>query len=133
MSGPKPIVEGWGAWLVFLLALAFYTYTLQPSLAWGDGTRLQREAVTGESFILAEMVEPAITPDPFPFNRLGVAAWDHPLYVMIAHTLVVLLPFIARLWLVNFVSALCGAGAVALVYVLIATQTGSRAAGVVAA
>jgi len=133
MAGAARLFERWGAWLVFLLALAFYTYTLQPSLAWGDGTRLQREAVTGESFILAEMVAPAITPDPYPFNRLGVAAWDHPLYVILAHTAVKLLPWVARLWLVNFVSALCGAGTVALVYVLIATQTAWRAAGVVAA
>ncbi len=126
-------LDRWAPWLAFLLALVFYTYTLQPSLAWGDGTRLQREAVTGESFILAEMVQPAIHPDPFPFNRLGVAAWDHPLFVMLAHTLVRLLPWVARLWLVNFVSALGGAGAVALVYALIATQTSSRAAGAVAA
>ena len=122
-----------GAALAGLVALAFYTYTLQPSLAWGDGTRLQREAVTGESFILAEMVQPAITPDPWPFNRLGVAAWDHPLYVMATHTLVRLLPQIDRLWLVNFFSALCGAGAVALVYALVALETGRRAAGAVAA
>lgn len=133
MAAPHPNRDRWGAALAFVLALAFYTYTLQPSLAWGDGTRLQREAVTGESFILAEMVQPAITPDPFPFNRLGVAAWDHPLYIMLAHTAVRLLPWVARLWLVNFVSALAGAGAVALVYGLIATQTGQRAAGAVAA
>ncbi|MCC7358228.1 MAG: DUF2723 domain-containing protein [Anaerolineales bacterium] len=122
-----------GALAAGLLALAFYAYTLQPSLAWGDGTRLQREAVTGQSFILAEMVPLAIAPDPLPFNRLGVAAWDHPLYVMVTHTLVRLLPALDRLWLVNFFSALCGAGAVGLVYALVAEETGRPAAAAIAA
>jgi hypothetical protein len=120
-------------WVVLALALAFYIHTLQPSLAWGDGTRLQREAVTGESFILAEMVEADFAPDPFPFARLGVAAWDHPLYVILAHTLVRAMPGIHDLWLVNLVSAVFAAGAVALVYAWVLRHTGSTAAACVAA
>ena len=92
--------------LLFLAVLAFYIVTLQPSLAWGDGIRLQREVVTAESFILAEMVEPALSEvervdfadDPLPFARLGVAAWDHPLYVMLGHTLLRALPAVYNLW-----------------------------------
>jgi hypothetical protein len=121
------------AWLVFGLALAFYVYTLQPGLAWGDGTRLQREAVTGESFILAEMVAAEFAPDPWPFARLGVAAWDHPLYVMLAHSLVRLAPGVRALWLVNLVSAVFAAGAVALAFVWVAGHTGSPGAAWIAA
>jgi hypothetical protein len=105
--------------LLFLLALGFYLFTLQPSLAWGDGIRLQREVITAESFLLAEMVDVTFAPDPLPFARLGVAAWDHPLYVMIGHTLVRLLPAVDALWLVNFVSALFGAGAITLLFLYV--------------
>ena len=76
------------AFLLFLAVLGFYLLTMQPSLAWGDGMRLQREVITAESFILAEIVDVEFPPDPFPFARLGVAAWDHPLYVMLGHGLV---------------------------------------------
>ncbi len=104
------------AFVLFVLALLFYTITLQPSLAWGDGIRLQREAITAESFIFAEMVDVTFAPDPWPFARLGVAAWDHPLYVMLGHVLVQSLPSVEPLWLVNFVSAFSGAGTVALFF-----------------
>jgi hypothetical protein len=107
------------AFLLFFLSLAFYIYTLQPSLAWGDGIRLQREVITAESFILAELVdvdEVDFAPDPYPFARLGVAAWDHPLYVMVGHTLVKALPGVYSLWLVNLLSAVFGAGAVVMLF-----------------
>lgn len=101
---------------LFLSSLLFYTITLQPSLAWGDGIRLQREAITAESFIFAEMVDVTFAPDPWPFARLGVAAWDHPLYVIIGHLLVQSLPALDALWLVNVVSALFGAATVTLLF-----------------
>ncbi len=127
--------------LLFLAVLAFYIVTLQPSLAWGDGIRLQREVVTAESFILAEMVEPALSEaervhfadDPLPFARLGVAAWDHPLYVMLGHTLLRALPAVYNLWLVNFLSALFGAGAISLLFLLCARHTRSHSASLLAA
>ena len=119
--------------LLFSLVLAFYTFTLQPSLAWGDGIRLQREVISAESFILAEMVEVPFAADPYPFARLGVAAWDHPLYVMIGHTLVRSLPGADPLWLVNFLSALFGAGATALLYQWLAGRAGSHMAATFAA
>jgi hypothetical protein len=122
-----------GTLTVFAMSLAFYLYTLQPSLSWGDGTRLQREAITGESFILAELVDVPFAPDPFPFARLGVAAWDHPLYVIIGHALVELLPGVSSLWLVNLISALFGAGAVALLFWLCYTHTRSLVASLYAA
>ena len=104
----------------FLAALVFYLFTLQPSLSWGDGVRLQREVITGESFILAELVDQPFAPDPFPFAKLGIAAWDHPLYVMAGHALVragtAVFPAVDALWWVNLVSALCGAAAIALVF-----------------
>ena len=118
---------------LFLLALVLYTFTLQPSLTWGDGIRLQREAITAESFIFAEMVEVTFAPDPWPFARLGVAAWDHPLYVIIGHLLVQSLPMFDALWLVNFVSALFGAGAIALFFYWIYRHLGSMVAALFAA
>lgn len=102
--------------LLFFLLLLFYTVTLQPSLAWGDGIRLQREVISAESFILAEMVDVAFAPDPFPFARLGVAAWDHPLYVMLGHLFVQWAVAADPLWLVNFVSAVGGAATITLFY-----------------
>jgi hypothetical protein len=103
---------------VFLLALSFYLYTMLPSLAWGDGVKLQSEAIAGESFVLAEMSPGEFTPDPFPFSRVGVAAWDHPLYIVLGHLLVRALPFADPLWLINFLSAFFGASSVALVFLL---------------
>jgi hypothetical protein len=114
--------------ILFALALAFYLYSLQPSLSWGDGVRLQREAITGESFILTELVDVEFAPDPYPFAKLGVAAWDHPLYVILGHTLVRLFPGANPLWMVNLVSAVFGAGAVAMLFLLCYTHTRSLVA-----
>ena len=127
--------------LLFLAVLAFYALTLQPSLAWGDGIRLQREVVTAESFILAEINEPALSEagqvkfaaDPFPFARLGIAAWDHPLYVMLGHSVLQALPGVYNLWLVNFLSAVFGAGAISLLFLLCARHTQSNSASLLAA
>lgn len=104
--------------LVFVLSAIFYVYTLLPSLAWGDGTKLQSEAVSGESFVLSEMPPNEFTPDPFIFSKVGVAAWDHPLYIMLGYTLVKAFPFADPLWLVNLISAIFGAASVALVFLL---------------
>ncbi|MGD8405060.1 MAG: DUF2723 domain-containing protein [Anaerolineales bacterium] len=89
-----------------------------PSLAWGDGTKLQSEAISGESFVLAEMPPSEFSPDPFIFSKVGVAAWDHPLYIMLGYTLVKILPFVDSLWLVNLISAVFGAASVLLVFLL---------------
>jgi hypothetical protein len=115
------------ALLLFVFSLAFYVYTMQPGLAWGDGIRLQREALTAESFILAEMVDVTFAPDPYPFARLGVAAWDHPLYVMLGYGLTRALPGLDALWLVNLISAVFGAGSVALLFWLCYRPTRSLA------
>ena len=106
------------ALLIFVLTISFYVYTLLPSLAWGDGTKLQSEAVSGESFVIAEMTPDEFIPDPYPFSKVGVAAWDHPLYIVTGHLLVKALPFVDSLWLVNLVSAIFGAASVAMVFLL---------------
>jgi hypothetical protein len=106
------------ALLVFILTTIFYIYTLLPSLAWGDGTKLQSEAISGESFVLAEMPASEFAPDPFIFSRVGVAAWDHPLYIVLGHTLVKVFPLAEPLWLVNLVSSIFGAASVLLVFLL---------------
>ncbi len=106
------------AFLVFILTISFYIYTLLPSLAWGDGTKLQSEAISGESFVLAEMNPAEFSPDPFIFSKVGVAAWDHPLYIMMGYILVKTFPFVDSLWLVNLISAIFGAASVALVFLL---------------
>lgn len=105
-------------YLVFVLTTIFYIFTLLPSLAWGDGTKLQSEAISGESFVLAEMTPQEFSPDPFIFSKVGVAAWDHPLYIILGHLLVRAFPLGDPLWLVNLISALFGAASVALVYLL---------------
>ena len=89
---PAPIAAA----LLFISFLGFYLYTLQPSLAWGDGAKLQIEALTGQSFILADLPDDFFRRDTLPFARLGVAAWDHPLYVMLGYTLVQIFPAIPR-------------------------------------
>jgi hypothetical protein len=104
--------------LVFVLTISFYIYTLLPSLAWGDGVKLQSEAIAGESFVLAEMSPDEFSPDPFIFSKVGVAAWDHPLYIVLGHILVRTFPFVDSLWLVNLISAIFGAASVALLFVL---------------
>jgi hypothetical protein len=119
--------------LAFLLPLLFYLYTLQPSLAWGDGAKLQSEAITGASFVLWDLPQSSLAADPFPFARLGVAAWDHPLYVMLGYLLVRLVPTADPLWLVNLISAVFGAGAIALLFHLGYTQTNSAPAALLAA
>ena len=122
---------GW----VFVFALVFYLYTLTPGLTWGDGARLQHEAITGESFILA--VDEDFQPDSLPFPKLGIAAWDHPLWVVLAHGLPRLgaatFPASNPLWWVNLVSALFGAGTVAGVYRLGIRLSGSAAGSAVGA
>jgi len=120
------------AFLVFLLTTVFYMYTLLPSLAWGDGAKLQSEAVSGESFVLAEMEPDEFSPDPFIFSKVGVAAWDHPLYIVLGHLLVKAFPFIDSLWLVNLISAIFGAASVALLFLLLYRTTGSHLASIYA-
>jgi hypothetical protein len=120
------------SFLVFSLIILFYIFSLLPSLAWGDGVKLQSEVISGESFVLSEMPSDEFSPDPFLFSKVGVAAWDHPLYIVLGHLLVRALPFIPSLWLVNFISAFFGAGAVALVFVLSHRFTGSLLASLYA-
>lgn len=55
--------------------------------------------------------------DGFPFDRLGAAAWDHPLYVMIAQVFVAL-PFAEPLYAINLMSAFFGVLAIAVVYLI---------------
>lgn len=106
------------ALLLFSLTALFYIDSLLPSLAWGDGVKLQSEVISGESFVLSEMPPDAFSPDPFIFSKVGVAAWDHPLYIVVGHVLIKTLPFVHSLWLVNFISAVFGAASIALVFSL---------------
>lgn len=119
--------------LVFILTAFFYIYTLLPSLAWGDGAKLQSEAVSGESFVLAELPPDEFAPDPFIFSKMGVAAWDHPLYIVLGHLLVKALPSVDSLWVVNLISAVFGAASVALVFLLALRFTDSLLAACYAA
>jgi hypothetical protein len=76
---------------VFALAatvLWWYVFTLAPSLVWADGGRLQSDAVTGASLYYHFPELAGVPTDGWPFERLGIAAWDHPLWVMLGHGLV---------------------------------------------
>ena len=117
---------------IFILTLGFYIYTLAPSLAWGDGTKLQGDAVAGESFILAEMPKGQFNPDPYIYSRVGVAAWDHPLYIILGNLLVRSFPLADPLWLINFFSALFGAASITLVFLLCYRYTNSFIASIIA-
>jgi hypothetical protein len=117
---------------VFFVSLGFYLYTLQPSLAWGDGAKLQIEALTGQSFIFADLPAAAFGGDRLPFARLGVAAWDHPLYVMLGYTLVRVFPAAHPPWIINTLSAFFGAGALTLLCWLCLTYTRSLTAALLA-
>lgn len=119
--------------LIFILTISFYIYTLTPSLAWGDGTRLQSEAVSGESLILAEMTGHGFSPDPYVFSKVGVTAWDHPLYIVLGHLLVRMFPGVDSLRLVNLISAVFGAASIALVFDISRRRTNSLPASAYAA
>ena len=80
--------------------------------------RLQSEVVLGESIILAEMPADVFSPDPFIFSKVGVTAWDHPLYIVIGHLLVKAFPVADSLWLVNLISAIFGAASIVMVFQL---------------
>jgi len=101
---------------VFIVTTAFYMYSLSPSLSWGDGVRLQSEVISGESIILAEMPADVFSPDSYIFAKVGVTAWDHPLYIVIGHLLVRAIPSVNPLWLVNLISAIFGAASIALIF-----------------
>ena len=100
---------------LFLSALLFYTFTLAPTVTWADGARLQTEAITGSSsYLLFEETSQAAT-DGLPLDRLGVAAWDHPLYIMLGQ-LFRALPWGEAPYRINLMSALAAAATIALVF-----------------
>ncbi len=121
------------ALLVFILTTSFYIVTLSPSLAWGDGVKLQSEVISGESFLLTEMNQSEFTPDPFPYSKVGVTAWDHPLYTIGGNILIRSFPSIDSLWLVNMISALFGAASTVMVFLLAFRYTASIPASAYAA
>jgi hypothetical protein len=98
-----------------LLALAFYLYTMAPSVNWADGARMQLDVMLGgSSYTYLEEVAAAPT-DGLPFDRLGVAAWDHPLYVMLGQVFL-LLPGAEPSFRINLMSGVIAALVVGLTY-----------------
>ncbi len=98
-----------------MLALGFYLYTLAPSVNWADGARMQMDVMLGGSSY-AYMDEVASAPtDGLPFDRLGVAAWDHPLYVMLGQAFL-WFPAKDPAYLINLMSAVMAALAVWVTY-----------------
>lgn len=116
---------------LLVLAFCFYVYTLSPSVSWADGARLQYEAIRGESFYMYVVGNPALEQDPTPFARLGIAAWDHPLWVMITHAFT-LLSLGDLSYRVNIVSAVFGALTVMAFFFFASDMTGSLSAAAVA-
>ena len=100
---------------LFWVTLGFYLYTLAPSLNWADGARMQLDVMFGGSTYYSFEEASQVKTDGLPFDRLGVAAWDHPLYVMLGQ-LVRLLPWDEPTYGLNLMSALFGALVVAFVY-----------------
>jgi hypothetical protein len=58
-----------------------------------------------------------VATDGLPFDRLGAAAWDHPLYVMMAQGFIAL-PFAEPLYAINLMSAFFGVLAIAIVFTI---------------
>jgi hypothetical protein len=109
--------------------LAFYLATLAPGLVWADGGRLQVEAITGASVYWHFDELKQVATDGWPFDRLGVAAWDHPVWVILGHALVKLPPG-APGWKLNLFSALAATGGVVAVYAIIRRLAGNAWAAV---
>lgn len=93
----------------------FYLATLAPSLNWADGARMQLDVMFGGSTYWSFEEAAQVPTDGLPFDRLGAAAWDHPLYVMLAQVFLAL-PFGEPLFRINLVSAAFGALAIGVVY-----------------
>jgi hypothetical protein len=104
--------------------LIFYLVTLAPGLVWGDGGRLQLEATTGASVYWHFDELQAVDTDGWPFDRLGAAAWDHPVWVALGHGLVQL-PVGESAWKLNLLSALAATVGVAAVFAVIRRLTGA--------
>jgi len=89
--------------VAFLLSLAFYVYTLAPTILWGDDAKFQR-------FVYLCLLRQNV--------------YDHPIWVAFVHP-IVFLPVGDGAYRVNLVSALFGAATVGLVFALLQRVTGS--------
>ncbi len=117
---------------VVACALAFYLWTLSPSVGWADALRLQLDAALGGStYWFLEGVDRTLG-DGWPFQFLGVAAWDHPLYVMLAQ-LVAPLPVADLAWRINAISAVTAAAAVGALFLVGVKMTAERRPAALAA
>ena len=108
MRGEPQVLPALG---VALVAAALYVATLAPGLMWGDDAELQRLATVGNT---------------------RVDAHGHPMWFWIA-MLVARLPFGSIAWRVNLSSAICGAFAVGLVFLVASRLTHRRGASALAA
>lgn len=116
-SRVRDLVRRFPAWALSIIVFVFYLYTLAPSIVWADGARVQMDVMLkGSSYAYMEEVS-SVPTDGWPFDRLGVAAWDHPLYVMLAQVFL-LLPGKEPSYLINLMSAVMGALAVGVTYQL---------------
>jgi hypothetical protein len=101
----------------------FYIYSLAPSLNWADGARMQLDVMFAGSTYWSFDEAHQVSTDGLPFDKLGVAAWDHPLYVMIAQ-LFRRFPISEPLYRINLMSAFFGVLAIAILYKLGRVLTG---------
>ncbi len=143
LAGPNaanPVARAWSlrlGWLmpaaaVFTGALLFYGLTLSPSPGWGDSARLQMDVhLGGSSYLFLDELR-RVDSDGWPFDRLGVAAWDHPLYVLLGQTTKAL-PVGSPAWRLNLLSAVAGAAVLALVFGLARTLSDDGRAALLAA
>lgn len=131
MTAPRQLVRRRLWWLVPVV-LSWYLVTLAPSLTWADGARLQLDVRLGGSTYWYFDELRAVPTDGWPFERLGVAAWDHPLYVMAAQS-IRLMPWGEPLWRINALSALAAAAAVGLAAHVMYQLTGDATATSLAA
>lgn len=101
---------GIGAALTFALALGVYGLTAAPGVVWGDSASLALQVYDGQLY----------------FGTAG----DHPLFVLLGLALARLPGEVARH--LNLLSGVCGAAAVAVVFLATLRLTGSGLAGAAA-
>ena len=110
---------------LFAIALGLYTYTLAPSLNWADSARVQLDAVLGGSTYWHFEEATLVPTDDLPFNRLGIAPSDHPMFVLLGQV-ALSVPWGQRLYRLNMMSALLGALALVMAFRVGHYLTGDR-------
>lgn len=112
---PGRVRDRGAAFALFTLVFGFYVMTLAPSLNWADAARVQLDVVLGGSTYWHFEEAILVPTDDLPFNRLGIAPSDHPLFVLLGQ-IALHVPWGEPLYRLNMTSALMGALALTIFF-----------------